>query len=196
MESKDYKILYLKYKTKYNNLKIQLGGNRLKINIIRQGNIDHVDNLHIIGYLQTLILAFPLAMDKEFMIPETVKIANTTAELTTSRKSTKSKPWNYLIWRGLMLAGYDIGFDQSIISRYYDFGKEQHMMDDMALQLSMIPLWPEYALNILLNYRSDPRKKEYMSKLSSDSKEIIDLSKFYIGNKEYLNPELYSSYRS
>ena len=50
--------------------------------------------------------------------------------------------------------------------------------------------------NILLNYRSDPRKKEYMSKLSYDSKEIVGLSEFYTGNKEYLNPELYSSYRS
>jgi len=191
-----YYNLYLKYKSKYNILRKQHGGGILKDSILKQGNIDDSDSLHIIGYLQTLILSFPLAINKEFMIPETVKIANIAAELTTSGQSTKSKPWNYLIWRGLMLAGYDIGFDHSIVIKYYNFREKQRTIDDMAFELSMIPGWAEYALNILLNYRSDPMKLREMSKLTFDSRQIEDLSKFYTGDTDYLDPALYEIYKS
>ena len=193
--NKQYYNLYLKYKSKYIALKKQIGSGRLKTAIIRQGNIDGIDSLHIISYLQTLILSFPLVINEEVGIPETVKIANIAAELTTSRKDTKSKPWNYLIWRGLMLAGYDIGLDEVTINKYYDFGKYQQTMDDLALLLSQLPQWAEYAMNILLNFRVDPRKSDEMRKVNYESRQIIDLGKFFTGDKDRLNPILYEMYK-
>ena len=195
MEDKFY-LKYLKYKSKYTLLKImnQIGGG-LKENIIRQGNIDGIDSLHIISYLQTLILSFPLVMDAEFNVPETKKIADTAASLSTRSDQTKSKPWCYLIWRALQIAGYDVGFDRATIHKYYHFDKDFDSIEMLAIQLSTIPQWPEYAMNILLNYRSDPSKKKAMSQLTYDSPEIIKLAKFYTGDPNYLNPILYTAYK-
>ena len=195
MEDKFY-LKYLKYKSKYTLLKTinQIGGG-LKENIIRQGNIDGIASLHIISYLQTLILSFPLVMDVEFGVPETKKIADTAALLSTRSDQTKSKPWCYLIWRALQIAGYDVGLDRATIHKYYHFDKDFDSIEMLAIQLSTIPQWPEYAMNILLNYQSVPSKKNEMSQLTYDSPEIIRLAKLYTGDPNYLNPILYSAYR-
>ena len=195
MDKNNYYLKYLKYKSKYTILKNQIGGG-LKEVIIRQGNIDQVDSMHIISYLQTLILSFPLLMDPEFRVPETKKIADTAAMLSTKLKHTKSKPWCYLIWRALELAGYNVNFDKNTIHKYYHFDKDFDSIDMLAIQLSTIPKWPEYAINILLNYRSDPSKKEAMSLFTYDSPEIVRLAKFYTGDPNYLNPILYKEYKT
>ena len=127
-------------------------------------NVDDQESGHIDAKLQNVILLFG-DDDPDFAVKRGVAIAFMAANLngTAIGDQTQSAVWVPLIWKALLISGYDVPVSW-IRYKIKTDEMSQRIFNDLAIELANIKGWAEYAVAILIRYH----KKELLQAISND----------------------------
>ena len=171
----------LKLKLNKSNYKLQEENDKLKKAILRNVNVN-VNNGYIISPLQKIILKFG-NISTNFDITEGEIIAQNVSSLSLNIFES-SYVWIPLIWKALNYAGYDVP-PEYFINLKLKNENDYKTFNNNVKKLAIIPGWPEYALDILINTDNKFNNDDYFM-----STVVENISNIYI-NKNHGNMSSY-----